>query len=126
MKQQAGKPPHEFYDLDFRFASFAACTASDFAYDSVDKKTEAKMVDIIRERFQDRTVICVAHNLNTIIDYDEVIVLEAGRIVEQGKPSILALEPSIFASLLHAADGEPEDASEEENTGADLSPTLSE
>ncbi|RDL32356.1 p-loop containing nucleoside triphosphate hydrolase [Venustampulla echinocandica] len=92
---------------------------------SVDKKTEAKMVDIIRERFQDRTVICVAHNLNTIMDYDEVIVLEAGRIVEQGKPSILALEPSKFASLLRAADSEPENASEEETTGAGLSPGVS-
>ncbi|RDW80787.1 p-loop containing nucleoside triphosphate hydrolase-12 [Coleophoma crateriformis] len=83
----------------------------DEATSSVDKETEAKMVAILKERFQDRTVICVAHNLNTIMDYDEVIVLEEGRIVEQGKPSKLALEPSIFASLLHAVDGESDSAS---------------
>nr|WOZ30809.1 McfL [Coleophoma empetri] len=81
----------------------------DEATSSVDEKTEAKMVAILKEKFQDRTVICVAHNLNTIMDYDEVIVLEAGRIVEQGKPSELALEPSIFASLLYAVDGESDD-----------------
>jgi ABC-type multidrug transport system fused ATPase/permease subunit len=97
-------------------------TVPDSTCNSVDKKTEEKMVDIIRERFQDRTVICVAHNLNTVMDYDEVIVLEAGRIVEQGKPSALALEPSIFASLLRAADGEPEGASEEETMSNIASP----
>nr|QIW91876.1 TRT [Phialomyces arenicola] len=86
----------------------------DEATSSVDQKTEAMMLEIIRERFHDHTVICIAHKLNTIMDYDEVIVLDEGRIVERGKPNNLASEPSIFASLLRAAGDYSDVESEDE------------
>jgi ABC-type multidrug transport system ATPase subunit len=79
------------------------------------------MLDIIRTKFTDHTIICIAHRLNTIMDFDQVIVLDEGRIIERGEPGVLALEPSIFASLLRAATGQDkdEDDYEEEVWGAD-------
>lgn len=48
-----------------------------------------------------RTMICIAHKLRSIIDYDIVVVVNEGRIVEKGKPSELArTEGSLFGQLL--------------------------
>lgn len=48
------------------------------------------MQQLLREKFRDRTVIAVAHRLETIMDFDKVIVMDAGRIVETGPPQELA------------------------------------
>lgn len=48
------------------------------------------MQQLLREKFRDRTVIAVAHRLETIMDFDKVIVMDAGRIVETGPPRELA------------------------------------
>ncbi|KAL3420510.1 hypothetical protein PVAG01_06955 [Phlyctema vagabunda] len=85
----------------------------DEATSSVDSKTEEMMQDVIRDRFRDHTIICIAHKLRTIVEFDHVIVLDEGRIVESGNPRDLMLEPSIFAELLRASNGEDE---EEEGT----------
>ncbi|RAK78057.1 putative ABC multidrug transporter [Aspergillus fijiensis CBS 313.89] len=74
----------------------------DEATSSVDQETEALILDVLRERFRDHTVVCIAHRLNTILDYDQVIVLDQGRVVECGHPATLAAQPSIFAELLRA------------------------
>ena len=49
-------------------------------------KTDAFIQKIIRDKFVDTTVITIAHRLNTIADYDKVIVMRQGLIVEQGSP----------------------------------------
>jgi len=41
---------------------------------------------MITTSFAQRTVICIAHRLQTIIGYDRVVVMDAGRIVESGTP----------------------------------------
>ncbi|OJK01767.1 hypothetical protein ASPACDRAFT_25680 [Aspergillus aculeatus ATCC 16872] len=74
----------------------------DEATSSVDQETEALILDVLRERFRDHTVVCIAHRLNTILDYDQVIVLDQGCVVECGHPATLAAQPSIFAELLRA------------------------
>ena len=61
----------------------------DEATASVDNKTDEHIQKIIRERFEDSTIITVAHRLNTIIDYDRVLVMEAGSIVEYDEPQKL-------------------------------------
>ena len=45
--------------------------------------------DVYKRQSKDRTVITVAHRLNTIRDYDRIYVLDRGEIVEQGKHSEL-------------------------------------
>jgi ABC-type multidrug transport system fused ATPase/permease subunit len=46
-------------------------------------------------------VITIAHRLNTIIDYDRVVVLDGGQVVENDSPAVLASKRNgIFAKLL--------------------------
>jgi ATP-binding cassette subfamily C (CFTR/MRP) protein 1 len=56
---------------------------------SIDPMTATVMHEIILKAFKDRTVIAVAHQLSTIMDYDYVIVMAEGRIIETGKPETL-------------------------------------
>jgi len=56
----------------------------DDATASVDATTESKIRDGLREAMRGRTTIIIAHRLSTIALADEVIVLDAGRIVFQG------------------------------------------
>jgi ATP-binding cassette, subfamily C (CFTR/MRP), member 1 len=67
---------------------------------NVDVKTDELMQKIIREEFKDCTVIAVAHRLNTIVDFDRVVVLSKGEIVEAGQPGkLLATRGSAFKAL---------------------------
>jgi ABC-type multidrug transport system fused ATPase/permease subunit len=55
---------------------------------------------VIREKFSNHTIITITHKLETILDYDKVIVLEAGRLVESGNPhALLASDTSHFSKL---------------------------
>ncbi|EME39111.1 hypothetical protein DOTSEDRAFT_28299 [Dothistroma septosporum NZE10] len=56
---------------------------------SVDSATEEMMVKLIKEEFAESTIIAVAHRLKTIVDFDTVVVMDAGRVVEIGKPGEL-------------------------------------
>ncbi|KAL4813733.1 P-loop containing nucleoside triphosphate hydrolase protein [Aspergillus spinulosporus] len=75
----------------------------DEATSNIDSKTDEIMQRVIRENFSSHTVLTVAHKLESILDYDKVIVLEDGRIIEAGVPyDLLAQESSHFSRLYHA------------------------
>lgn len=61
----------------------------DEATANVDFSTDRRIQETIRSKFQDCTVITIAHRLNTIIDYDKVLVMDKGTVVEYDKPSVL-------------------------------------
>lgn len=70
---------------------------------SVDKETERVMQEIIRTEFKDYTVIAVSHRLDMIMDFDRVVVMDTGEIVEVGNPVVLAREvESKFGDLVRA------------------------
>jgi ATP-binding cassette subfamily C (CFTR/MRP) protein 1 len=72
----------------------------DEATSNVDHETDQLMQKIIREEFQGHTIITVAHRLETIGDADVVAVLDAGALVEWGRPTeLLERENSMFKSL---------------------------
>ncbi|GIX67437.1 multidrug resistance-associated protein 1, partial [Caerostris extrusa] len=72
----------------------------DEATAAVDVETDELIQSTIRTQFSDCTIITIAHRLNTIIDYDKVIVLGKGEIVEMDKPeNLLKKEDSIFYSM---------------------------
>ncbi|KAI8965592.1 abc transporter [Daldinia sp. FL1419] len=54
----------------------------DEATASVDHETDVRMQRIIRSEFAGSTIITIAHRLRTIIDYDQVIVMEEGKVIE--------------------------------------------
>ncbi|KAF4452640.1 Multidrug resistance-associated protein 1 [Fusarium austroafricanum] len=71
----------------------------DEATSSVDQKTEETIKAVIENEFKDHTVVSVTHRLSTIIDFDRVIVMEKGCVVEVGEPKSLLASDSKFKAL---------------------------
>lgn len=70
---------------------------------SVDRETEVIIQEIIKSEFTKYTVIAVSHRLDMIMDFDRVIVMDKGSIVEMGKPiELAATETSRFGGLVRA------------------------
>ncbi|KDR71589.1 hypothetical protein GALMADRAFT_792794 [Galerina marginata CBS 339.88] len=75
----------------------------DEATASVDYATDEHIGGVIRQEFAESTVITIAHRLRTVIDYDRVMVLEDGVVVEFEKPASLLNDPkSQFYALCKA------------------------
>ena len=72
----------------------------DEATANVDYKTDRLIQDVIRNRFKDSTVLTIAHRLNTIMDYDKVLVMDQGRVVEFDNPEVLLQNNSGYFSRL--------------------------
>lgn len=58
---------------------------------------------MLRSKFKDTTLITVAHRLDTVIDYDQIAVLEDGKVAESGSPFDLIEASGRFASLVDSA-----------------------
>ncbi|KAG4231515.1 hypothetical protein PC116_g20221 [Phytophthora cactorum] len=72
----------------------------DEATANVDTATDALIQATIKETFQDKTVLIIAHRINTIMHCDKIAVMDAGRVVEFDSPSMLLAQPqSVFAAL---------------------------
>ncbi|XP_009990379.1 PREDICTED: multidrug resistance-associated protein 7 [Tauraco erythrolophus] len=75
----------------------------DEATASVDPRTDQLLQQTIRQRFADKTVLTIAHRLNTIWDSDRVLVMQAGRVAELDSPTRLSKKDgSLFQHLLHS------------------------
>ncbi|RBQ89932.1 hypothetical protein VDGD_01026 [Verticillium dahliae] len=61
----------------------------DEATSAVDMATDALIQRSIREEFTDSTLIVIAHRLSTIADFDRILVLGEGKVVEFGSPKAL-------------------------------------
>ena len=72
----------------------------DEATSNVDMTTDAFIQKVLKERFADTTVITIAHRLNTVADYEQIIVMDKGKIVESGSPYKLIQDNGIFAEMV--------------------------
>ena len=63
-------------------------------------ETDNFIQTVIKEKFKDTTVITIAHRLNTIADYDAIIVMQKGRIIEQGSPYELLQKEGTFSEMV--------------------------
>lgn len=75
----------------------------DEATAAVDVRTDALIQKTIREEFKSCTMLIIAHRLNTIIDCDRILLLDAGRVLEYDTPEELLLnEGSAFSKMVQS------------------------
>lgn len=74
----------------------------DEATSSLDVVTDQRIQHVLREEFQ-CTTITIAHRIDTLLDYDRVVVLDAGRVVEFDTPAVLLSQASCFQALAREA-----------------------
>lgn len=72
----------------------------DEATSSLDSITENKILEALRRATKGRTSIVIAHRLSTVIDSDEIFVLDKGKLVENGThSSLLSMQNSLYNKL---------------------------
>ncbi|KAI6116284.1 ABC transporter type 1, transmembrane domain-containing protein [Pisolithus sp. B1] len=75
---------------------------------SVDYATDELISKTIRQEFATSTILTIAHRLRTVIDYDRVMILDTGRIVEFDRPATLLADPNSSFYRLCKATGKKE------------------
>ncbi|KAG9341711.1 hypothetical protein JZ751_018775 [Albula glossodonta] len=74
----------------------------DEATSSLDSITEENILSAMKEMVKDRTSVFIAHRLSTVVDADEIIVLNEGKVAEQGSHEELLAKPhSLYSELWH-------------------------
>jgi ABC-type multidrug transport system fused ATPase/permease subunit len=66
---------------------------------AVDTQTERLLVDNLRPAVTGRTVLLASQRLSTILAADRAVVLDGGRVVEDGTPEALLQADGVFAAL---------------------------
>ena len=82
----------------------------DEATSALDSRTEGEIMETLKSIERGRTTIVIAHRLSTIVDADRIVVLEAGRIVEQGNHADLLRARGLYAEMWNRQASEREEA----------------
>jgi ATP-binding cassette subfamily B protein len=72
----------------------------DEATSSVDPENEQALLSAIQELTKDKTLISIAHRLSTVRNADQIIVIDQGRVVQQGKHNELLQKDGIYRKFL--------------------------
>ena len=72
----------------------------DEATSALDSESERAIQDALDVLMQGRTVVAIAHRLATLKSFDRIIVMDRGRIVDDGPPRVLALRPGPYRDML--------------------------
>ena len=86
----------------------------DEATSALDSRTEEAIQSTLNDVARNRTTIVIAHRLSTVVGADQIVVLDAGRVVERGTHSELLAKGGLYSELWarQAAERELEDAGE--------------
>jgi ATP-binding cassette subfamily B protein/subfamily B ATP-binding cassette protein MsbA len=74
----------------------------DEATSNIDTETEVKIREALNELTKGRTTIIIAHRLSTLHDADRILVMDEGRLVEQGRHDELLSRGGVYATLYEA------------------------
>ncbi len=72
----------------------------DEATSALDSESERAVQDALEQLMAGRTVIAIAHRLSTLQRFDRIVVMDHGRIVDDGTPAALAARPGPYRDLL--------------------------
>jgi ATP-binding cassette subfamily B protein len=79
----------------------------DEATSALDTESELAIQSALDRLMRGRTVIAIAHRLSTLRSFDRIIVMDRGRIVDDGSPTELAARPGPYRDLLRKQHMEP-------------------
>jgi ABC-type transport system involved in Fe-S cluster assembly fused permease/ATPase subunit len=71
----------------------------DEATSALDSRTEGEILDTLQAIERGRTTIVIAHRLSTVVHADEIVVLEAGQVVERGSHAVLLRKNGLYAEM---------------------------
>ncbi len=71
----------------------------DEATSALDSRTEQDILTSFKDVSQDRTTLTIAHRLSTVIDADEILVLQAGEVAERGTHTELLALNGVYADM---------------------------
>ena len=66
----------------------------------MDPENEDRLQKAIEALTRDKTIIMIAHRLKTVRHADQILVVDHGRIVQQGKHEELMKQPGIYADFV--------------------------
>jgi ATP-binding cassette subfamily B protein len=72
----------------------------DEATSALDSESEEAIREALGSLMRDRTVIAIAHRLSTVRTFDRIVVLNAGRVVQDGAPAHLMRREGLYRDLL--------------------------
>ena len=77
----------------------------DEATSALDSEVEAVIQETLYDMMAGKTVIAIAHRLSTIAEMDRILVLDQGRIVEEGTHDALLQKAGLYAAFWHRQSG---------------------
>lgn len=72
---------------------------------ALDPKSEKEITELIDRTLKSKTIISVAHKLNTVLDYDRIYLMDHGNLKEQGSHEELLGKKGLYYQLFHSQNG---------------------
>ncbi len=92
----------------------------DDALSAVDAETEALILDALRRRRGRHTTIVIAHRISTLMDADQILVLDHGQVIQRGTHVELKDEPGLYRRIWHIQNAVEEQLLHDLNEGAGM------